>query len=202
MPCHCLLSILFLVTDCSVLYSLSLYAQYYIPCPWVLSIIFIVPVCLVFYSLSLTAPYYYYIPCHCLLRIIFIVTDCSLLYSLSLTAQCSVLCSLSLLLSIIFLVTDCPTLKPIYIPCHRLSLFFYSLLCCELNLYSLTLIDMRLFLDTTALYYWTKLFRPGAELLLRTWLSKFFKSSARLIVNVIVHNSFLCKGRKETTKWI
>ena len=108
MPCHCLLSILFLVTDCSVLYSLSLYAQYYIPCPWVLSIIFIVPVCLVFYSLSLTAQYYYYIPCHCLLRIIFIVTDCSVL-------------------STMFIVT----LAQYYIPCHWLPYF-------ETNLYSLS----------------------------------------------------------------
>ena len=170
-----MLSILFVVTDCSVLllYSLPLSAQNYIHCHW-------------------------------LLITIFIVTDCSVLSTMFIVTDCSVL-------STMFIVT----LAQYYIPCHWLPYFetnlyslsptfsvFYSLLCCELNLYSLTLIDMRLFLDTTALYYWTKLFRPGAELLLRTWLSKFFRSSARLIVNVIVHNSFLCKGRKETTKWI
>ena len=147
-----MLIIIFLVTDCSVLYSLSMTAQYSIPCHWLLSIIFLVTECSVLYSLSLTAQYYF--PCHWLLSIIFLVTICSVLYSLSLNAQYSITCHW--LLCFILLVTCCP--------CNRLLNFKFLVPDFLCLLFLVTDCPILNYFDTDwyvsfPCHHWTKLFR-------------------------------------------
>ena len=167
---------------------MSQIAYYYIPCHWLFSIIFLVNDCPVFSSLSLTAKYY--IPCHWMLSIIFLVTDCSVLYSLSLSALYYIPCHW--MLSILLLVTDCSdlyylSLAVLVTDCSILNSLsptfsvFYSLSLTALFWTILTLIDMCLFLATT---------EPNYSGCCQRQVT-FFRSSAVLIVNVIVDASIL-----------